>query len=453
MTLGPAYSTLVEGLVESAQRRPYEVTFFPATNEAIDLGVLDESSALCAAGFLDKRLQAGTVIGFLASSNVSFLVRLFGALRAGAAVAVLPARPGRHTRAEVMRLVDIIRTTRIRHLVVSPGFDELARELCSECRELSVIWITPASARTPLPPIYPEQIAFVQFTSGRAGAHKGVALNHGQVMSSIHALRSAAGLTVKEVMAHWLPVYQHIGLFSLLGQIVAGASSHIFAPELFHSSPDRLLQYLARRRVAVTIGPDSSYEFLTDAMASGRAGSLDLSRWRVALNGGEPVRPETVERFMDTFADSGVSKAAMTPTYQLAEATLAVTCKRPGTAPLTLRIDGKEWHENGAVHVASPAKPQTVSYVSAGHPVAGINIRIVDAAGYVVGEGAVGQVQLNGGPLSSGYYRDLPTTMNAWGGGWFRTDDRGFLWNGQLFVTTCHGRSTLFNQELRSAGQ
>ncbi|WP_199429556.1 AMP-binding protein [Qaidamihabitans albus] len=438
------WSTLVEGLVESAQRRPYAVTFFPETREAIDANDLDETSARYAAGLLKERLPPGTVVGFLASGGRAFLVSLFGVLRAGAAVSVLPTPSPTNQRGIVDQLSGILRSSGIRHLVVSPVFDELARELRSRCPDVALLWPNPTATRMPLPQVHRSQTAMVQFTAGTTGVPKGVALNHGEVMAGIRAMRRAALLNPADILVQWLPLSSHMGLAALVGQIVDGGTSHVFSPGVLRRQPHKLLRYLADRKATVTLGDNASYERLCTAMSSKQSDGIDLSRWRVAFNGGEQVTAGTIGRFKATFARANVAPTTMHPVYQLTEAAAVVTSKHPNASALTVVVDDQKLACDGTVDLVQPSMPSARPYVSVGPPVAGVELRIVDTGGQLSGDGVVGEVQIRGPSVTFGYYRDLRATTRSFAGTWLRTGDRGFSWDGQLFlVERRHGARTL----------
>jgi acyl-CoA synthetase (AMP-forming)/AMP-acid ligase II len=429
-------ATLVEGLVEGTLRRPSAVTFFPDGKEGIDVADLEELSALRGAALLAQGIQPGAVIGFLAWPGRDFLVNFFAALRIGATVAVLPAsnRPA-HYDQEVRRLSELIQSGKLRYLLATAPFDELAQRLRAANPVLAVVDSGLASARTALPPVYSNQRAVVVYTAGRSGQPKAVGRSHGDLINGIQVLRGASGLTSEDVLVQWLPLSNPFGLLSLLGQIVYGGVAHVFTPASLHNRPREILRCLADRHATVTVGNNASYEFLCDMMTQHHGDQPDLHRWRVAINAGEPVAARTVERFSRTFAPFGVRRTTMHPMYYVTEAVLAVTCKLPDTVPDVVSVDQGLLHESGKVRLTGVSKERMRSYVSCGVPVSGVDVRIVDEFGIDVGNGVVGEIQISGPAVASGYYRDVKATLRSMRGNWLRTGDRGFLWRGQLFTT------------------
>lgn len=439
-TQRPAADTLVEGLVEGALRHPSAVVFFPSNKEGIDILDLEDTSARRAASLLRQGIEPGTLIGFLASPGPEFLANLFGALRIGAVVCVLPTNTRVATYgSEVQRLSQFVRAAGVHHLLATESFGELAQRLCSVNPGVSTVGTDAGHARSALPPVSPGQRALVLFTAGRTGPPKAVARSHRDLMTGLRAFRGAIGLTSADTLVQWLPLSHPLALFGLLSQVLHGGTTYVFAPASYHNEPYEILRCIAEHRATITTGHNSSYERLCDVVASLPAYQLDLSRWRVALNAGEPVLARTLERFCRTFALAGVRKTTMHPMYYVTEAVLAVTVKLPDTAPDILSIDRSTLADSGKVRFNRADETRMRSYVSSGVPVNGIDFRIANEQGVDIGNGVLGEIQIRSSSVASGYHRDLRATMRSMAGGWFRTGDRGFLWRGQLFVTSEDG--------------
>jgi acyl-CoA synthetase (AMP-forming)/AMP-acid ligase II len=431
--------TIVEGLVRSVLNRPRAMTFFPGQNLGIEISELEELSARRAAFFLDHGIQPGDTVGLLHPVGIGLLVDLFAGLRAGATVTVLPVQPDRPSDGDTARILGLAQAASVRYLVAGPPFNGLAVRLCAANLGITLIGAGMALARTTLPAIQPGQRAIVQFTAGRTGPPKAVLLTHGAVMAGIQAFRSAIALNHQDVLVHWRPPDDPVGLFGLLGQVVSGARSFVFTPAALRTHPWHVLRCIGRRYDAVTIGRNSCYETLCDALST-VATELDLSRWRVAVIGGEPVQPATVERFTRLFGQVGVQPTVPHPVYQLAEATLAVSSKLVDTVPTTVTVNRRLLAETGRVRLARPGSDDAVSYVSVGWPVAGVDIRIVDPrtrsplVRSSLVDGSCGHIQVSGASVAVSYRRDLPRTIGAFDGKWLHTGDQGFLWQGQLYV-------------------
>lgn len=431
----PPADTLVEGLVEAALGYPCTVTFFPSSKEGIDIIDLEDSSARRAASFLRQGVRPGALMGFLASPGTEFLVNFFAALRAGAVVAMLPTSThAACVDGKAPRLDQLVESSGIHHLLATEPFRELAQRLRAAHPTVSIVDTKASHIRTALPSVHADHRAVVVFTSGRSGPPKAVVRSHRDLMAGLHAFRGALGLTPTDALVHWLPVSHPLGLFGLLSQVLHGGTTHVFAPTSYDDEPYEILRCIAEHDATVTVGHNASYERFCDIAATRETRQLSLSRWRVALNAGEPVLPNTIDRFYRTFALAGVRKTTMHPMYYVTEAALAVTGKLPDTPADVLTIDQRTLVDFSKIRFRRTDQQWTHTYVSSGIPVDGISIRIANKQGVDVGAGVLGEIQIRSSAVAAGYHRDLRATVRSMDGGWFHTGDHGFLWRGQLFV-------------------
>jgi fatty-acyl-CoA synthase len=192
---------------------------------------------------------------------------------------------------------------------------------------------------------------------------------------------------------------------------------------------------MSEQRVTVFTSPNFGYDHLCSAATPDLLSELDLSAWRLAFNGAEPVRAESVKTFTATFAPAGLSPTAMYPVYGMAEATLAICFPPPGALPRVEWVDRAELGRSGRAVPAPPESPEAKGLVSVGKPVHGIELRIVGEDGAVLGEAELGEIQISGPPVSRGYYRNAAATNESRDGDWFRTGDLGLLLDGDLFIT------------------
>lgn len=281
-----------------------------------------------------------------------------------------------------------------------------------------------------LPPVNadPEQLAVLQFTSGSTSAPRGVLLTHRNVMAGLHPVTHDIGWDVRaDAMAVWIPLFHDMGLFTALGALVRGSSVCLWTPTEFARRPLEWLRSFASSPATVVAAPNFFFDYLVAAVAEAPPppSDLDLARWRVALNGAEPVRWQTIAAFSERFAPYGFSPSAMLPVYGLAEATLPVTASRPGELPRRLDIDRGALGAGGGVR----------TLVCVGRPVSGIEVRIAAQPG-AAGPFAIGEVQARGRAVMKGYWnvpdREQPFTAD----GWLRTGDLGFVdASGGLFIT------------------
>ena len=279
------------------------------------------------------------------------------------------------------------------------------------------------SARTPAPFVRPatapDDLAFLQFTSGSTSAPKGVAVTHRCLIANTRAIREEliAGSSRVEQVLSWLPLYHDMGL---IGFVMVPLCYHwpvvLMSPLRFLQRPERWFQALHDYRTTVTFAPNFAYALAVKRVKSTDVARLDLSCVRVFGCGAEPIRVATMRAFVDHFAPAGVRETTLLPCYGMAEATLAVT-SHPIGAPLRVeRVDA-------------------VELVSCGRVLRGHELRIVDPERRELPPRAVGEIEVRGPSVTPGYFRDDAATRATFPDGWLRTGDLGFVAEGDLFVS------------------
>ena len=208
------------------------------------------------------------------------------------------------------------------------------------------------------------------------------------------------------------------------------------SPLDFLARPARWLEAVHRHRGTLSGGPNFAYELCTRRIAPDETEGLDLSSWRIAFNGAEPVSPETMDRFTERFAPCGLPDNAMTPVYGLAEATLGVAFTPIGRGPRVETVDADAIaRRKRAIPVSGGSPGQTCRFVSCGPPIPGFEVRIVDDRGVEVPERAEGAIEFRGASTTSGYFRNPDATRALFDGEWLRSGDRGYVAGGELYVT------------------
>ncbi|RDI50746.1 AMP-binding protein [Nocardia mexicana] len=444
MTTAATYRTAVE-LVEALAESSGDITFPDGAPRLAhtDLPPLAQGAARL---LRDEGVRPGSVVGVLTATEPSFFPALFGVLAAGAAVSVLPT-PLLDPASAADRLAPIIDVAGMRELVVTAPFRPTAEALCALRPGLRVLDLSAPepAAHPPARLVRPDDPAVVQFTSGSTARPKGVVLTHSQLLSGITAIVSQLRATPDDVFAQWVPLFHDLGLIGALTALATPAPSHLFGPLGFIRNPERLLEYLADRGVTICTGPNFGYERMIGAEPRIHPGGL--GRWRLAINGGETVTPRTVRRFRETFEPSGVADAAMYPCYGMAEATLAITMPEPGEEPATASVHRRHLNPGRPVVRVADDHPDATEFVALGRPVLGMRVRIVHGD-RVLPEGTLGEIEIRGDAVTSGYLNDDTATAAAFHDGWLRTGDLGFQLDGQLYVVgrikemiVVHGRN------------
>ncbi|HEY2945355.1 MAG TPA: GNAT family N-acetyltransferase [Vicinamibacteria bacterium] len=381
--------------------------------------------------------------------GLEYVVALIGCFYAG--VVAVPAYPP-GPRARAGRLADLERVVEDADARVGITTSELIGTL-SPSRRLSPLsrleWldVTGIEAAQPSawrpPGIGSEAAALLQYTSGSTTEPRGVVVTHGNLVSTTRLIEDAFGLTEADRSVTWLPPYHDMGLVGgILQPLYSGAATAILSPLAFLRRPALWLETISRTRATVCGASNFAYDLCVRRVPPAARAGLDLRSWRVAFNGAEPVRPETLDAFCDAFAPCGFRPTALLPCYGLAEATLLVTGADRDAAPVRISVSARALEE-GRAEPTSPDAPSARALVGCGSPRPGQEVRIVDPATRIpAAAGRVGEIWVRGPGVAKGYWRRPEQTAATFAallaggeGPYLRTGDLGFVHERELFVT------------------
>jgi acyl-CoA synthetase (AMP-forming)/AMP-acid ligase II len=292
------------------------------------------------------------------------------------------------------------------------------------------------------PGVRPDTLAFLQYTSGSTGNPRGVMVTHANLLANQRAITVSLGVPSEVCYVSWLPTYHDMGLIGmLLHPLYGGSTAYLMSPLHFMQRPDRWLKAVSRYRAHVSGGPNFAYELTARRAGALDLGELDLSSWRVAFCGAEPIRAATVRRFGETFAAAGFDPACLVGCYGLAESTLLVSGAQAGD-PKEMRVDQAAL-ERGEVIVTARHGSGTVTLASCGRACDQYDVRIVDPrTAEPCPGGRVGEIWIGGRSVAAGYWRRPGETHEAFGAAlpgtdrrYLRTGDLGVLHEGQLYLT------------------
>jgi len=274
---------------------------------------------------------------------------------------------------------------------------------------------------------------FVQFTSGSTGKPKGVVLTHANVTSNIHAMGLAMQATSEERVVSWLPLYHDMGLIGgLLAPIYWRWQLALMSPMGFIERPVRWLKMITETRATMSPAPNFGYTLCAKRVRPRDLEGLDLSSWRLALNGAEPVHAKTIDEFCAAFASCGFKPHSMFPVYGLAESSLAVTFPDPGSQLRKVSLSRKELARGRAVE-SEDADAAVIMCV--GRPMPGHVVVVVDEKGNRLPTGRIGSIVVHGPSVMRGYLKDAQATARVLKDGWLWTGDLGF-WNDEgIYIT------------------
>ena len=447
-----AHTTLVDCLTSSAESHADRdcLVLAPDGEEVtgcLSFGDLDERARAVGAALQDGGVSQGPAL-LPYARGFDFVTALMGCFYAGVvAVPVHLPRPNR-SPALLRAIAADARSTAV--LTTSAHRSVLEQSLGRTLGPAERFWLNTDEVDSGWagslvsPKLSPESLAFLQYTSGSTTTPRGVMVSHGNLMHNLRVFQSAIGDAGRSCCVSWLPHYHDMGLIGgMLRNVYAGTTCILMEPTAFLQSPVRWLRAISRFRAGISGGPNFAYELCVRKVAPEQCADLDLSCWELAANGGEPVRPDTLERFAAAFAGIGFRREALFPCYGLAEATVFVTGGGSGPRPTSLAIRPDALEQN-RVMPAPDGYPGAVELSGCGRPGPGDELVIVDPESLnPCPDDRIGEVWVRGPSIARGYWNRPVETERTFGarcsGGdgepFLRTGDLGFLHDGQLFVT------------------
>jgi 1-acyl-sn-glycerol-3-phosphate acyltransferase len=459
-------TTLLAALDWHASRHPdrIQIIYLEETaEERISYEDLRQRALAIAAGLQDRGLQPGQTVAIMLPTSQEYFSTYFGILLAGGVpVPIYP--PARLSQIEdhVHRHAGILANALVSILVTVPEARTVARLLEARVgglrRVVTASELGKAGGEPMQVPIRGSDIAFLQYTSGSTGNPKGVVLTHANLLANIRAISKAIDFTSSDVFVSWLPLYHDMGLISTwLTSLYFGNPFVVMSPLGFLARPERWLWAIHRYRGTLSAAPNFAYELCVKRIEDHQIQGLDLSSWRVAANGAEPVLPETIKRFTDHFAPYGFRPETMTPVYGLAESTVGLLCPPLDRKPLIDCIGRQAFVNFGKAEPAADEDPNPLRFVACGRTLSGHHVRIVDSAGREVGERVEGRLEFRGPSATSGYYRNPEETRRLLNGEWLDTGDKAYMAEGEVYITgrvkdiIIRGGRNIYPHEVESA--
>jgi acyl carrier protein len=432
-------------------------------NFTLTFGELHAAAQRCAAELTRREVHAGSRVALMLPTSRAFFISYAGILLAGAIpVPIYP--PFRADRIEeyAERQSAILNNAGVCLLLTFRRAESVAKLLKPRVHSLAAVAdaekLIEAADKAPAPspgarPLHlsgarartGSDIALLQYTSGSTGDPKGVVLTHANLLANIRAVGEAVNMGPEDVGVSWLPLYHDMGLIGAwLTLLYYGIPLAVMSPIAFLTRPERWLWAIHNHRATMSTAPNFAYELCVRKIADKQIEGLDLSSWRMAMNGAEPVNPGTLERFATRFAKYGFRREALLPVYGLAEASLAVTVPPLGRGPIVDRVEREAFASEGRAIPVKTGDDNCIAFVSAGRPVPRHEIRVVNDAGKEVAERTEGFVWFRGPSATSGYYQNKEATaaLLPFGPGdgagefaWVNSGDRAYVADGELYVT------------------
>lgn len=442
--------TLIEVLRWHADKNPERphIRFYAdeGDGEIVTYRDLARGAERIAAGLHERGIKPDEAVALMLPTSKDYFLTFFGVLLAGAVPTALypPLRPAL-VEDHLNRCAGIVANAQAAMLITTPEIEPFARRLRLQVPTLREVTnaadlarSTPARTEAPFVGVTrgSRETAFLQYTSGSTGNPKGVVLTHANLLANVRAMGDAVRASSADVFVSWLPLYHDMGLIGAwLGSLYYASPLVVMPPMSFIARPERWLRAIHRYRGTLSAAPNFAFDLCLRRIDAREIAALDLSSWRAAFNGAEPVSPDTVERFIERFAPAGFRREAMMPVYGLAENSVGLAFPPLGRGPVVDTIDRETLMRSGGAVPAETGDPRALRLVACGQPIPGHQIRVVGPDGRELPERREGRIQFRGPSATSGYFRRPKETKNLFRGEWLETGDLGYLAQGDLYIT------------------
>lgn len=279
-------------------------------------------------------------------------------------------------------------------------------------------------------------IAFIQFSSGSTGDPKGIVLTHKNILTNLAAISVGLDISDEDVMANWMPLYHDMGLFGFhLCPVFAKSNHYLIDPVDFVKKPTIWLDVMDKVRCSITGCPNFGQALLLRYLKNRDEQSWDLSSLKAIVNGAEPISNRIMSDFLKRLSAHRLRKESMMPAYGMAETTLAITFSELLKEPVITSFNRTMLQKEGRVKVEKDNASEMLELVGVGKPLNDIEIRVVDERGKILEDQIDGHIQIRGAGITSGYYNNPDETRNSFENGWLKTGDKGFFFDGNLYIT------------------
>lgn len=384
-------------------------------------------------------IKPGDRIALIAETSPEFAALFFGAIYAGAWPVPLPLPTSFGGRDNYVAQIGVqLDSCDPAILFYPPEIAGMAGDAAAAKGVTGIDWAGFAQRAAPvadLPHQRSDETCYLQYSSGSTRFPHGVAVTHAALLNNLAAHSHGMEVCDTDRCVSWLPWYHDMGLVGcFLSPVANQVSVDYLKTEDFARRPLAWLDLISRNAgTTLSYSPTFGYDICARRISSQShvADRFDLSRWRVAGNGADMIRPDVMQAFVDAFADAGFKASAFLPSYGLAEATLAVSIMPPGEGIVVELVEETEL--SGAANDSErPTRYRAI--VNCGKPARDMTIEVRDEAGNVLPDQTVGKVWCTGPSLMTGYYRDPDATAACMTGGWLDTGDMGYISNGYIYI-------------------
>lgn len=416
----------------------------------VTYGALFRRARRVAAALQERGLRHGDRVGLIIPDSPQFVDAIWGTMLAGVVpVPVYPPMNIGKLDAYIDNTTHILRKSGCKLVLTDGRVKPILGKLLSQLPALQAIEVLsklvepfPENAEMRPVEVKPDDIAFLQFTSGSTSRPKGVTLTHANLIANVSAIGGATGgisITENSCGVSWLPLFHDMGLIGFVFAPIVNGAAHVrfISPLMFLKRPAVWLQQLSEVRGNITFAPNFAYGLATQRVKPKEIEGIDLSSVVVAGCGAEPIQYDTLRKFADYYAPYGFKSTAFLPCYGMAEHSLAITFVGLGDDLQADVVDA----ESLTAREAKPATPEQVAsgdgiikVVNCGSTFPEHELKIVDDEENTLGDREVGHIRLKGPSIMRGYFEDEENSKKAFVDGWLVTGDLGYTVDGNLFV-------------------
>lgn len=439
-------STLIESLLNHVEQDPMRPHIYyqaeDGSEKIITYGDLYTAALGVASGLSERGLKPLETVAIMLPTSEDFFYAFFGILLAGGVpVPIYPPFRPNQIEEYVQREAIILRNAGVRFLITFPQAETLSHIIQGFIPSMKSV-LTVASLRKSkgtieIPTLLANDPAMIQYTSGSTGNPKGVLLSHANLLGNLNAVGEAIQINPDDRIVSWLPLYHDMGLIGCwFGSLHFGLPLTIMSPLTFLSRPQRWLWAIHAHQATISASPNFGYELCIRKVKDSDIEGLDLSSWRLAFNGAEPVQAETLRRFSKRFKAYGLQSGTLFPVYGLAESTVAVSFPPLGRQePLVDKILREPLETQGVAKEAGPQDQDTVEFVACGKPIPRHEVKIVNEQGNELPQRTVGSLWFRGPSSMQGYYHNPEATEAIRHEDWYDSGDFAYLVDGEIFIT------------------
>ncbi len=441
--------TLVEAIEEAAASTKTGYRFIEEASQAEPFfthGGIERASARYGGALQALGAKKGDRVALILPDNADFVFAFLGAIRAGIIpVPIYPPTGLGKLAGYLENTLHIVAKSGAKILLTNAEVKRMLGTIQAQAPELQKVIAVEGirSSREELQPVKVslDDTAFLQFTSGSTSRPKGVVLTHRNLAANVRAIMER-GIGIRDGVdsgVSWLPLYHDMGLIGFVIAPLYHLNTITFLPPLlFLKRPARWLEAISRYRGSISFGPNFAYALCVKRIKDSEVEGLDLSSWRVAGCGAEPIRAENLQAFADKFAPIGFDQRAFISCYGMAESTLAISFSKLGTGVTADVVDGEALWSQGRAVTIDRESLRAAPIVQCGPAFEGHEIQVFglddESSERPLGERCVGEIRLRGPSVTAGYFNEIERTQESFAGGWLRTGDLGYLADGNVHI-------------------